>query len=63
MSQNVMITGAGKAIGLGFNIVLRYLEAGEGNTIYMDNVSAFVQQINGNPFVRKVKPYLQNKVL
>ena len=27
--QNVMITGAGKAVGLGFNIVLRYLEAGD----------------------------------
>jgi NAD(P)-dependent dehydrogenase (short-subunit alcohol dehydrogenase family) len=35
MSQNVMITGAGKAVGLGFNMVLRYLEAGEGNTKYM----------------------------
>ena len=31
MSQNVMITGAGKAAGLGFNLVLRYLEA--GNTV------------------------------
>ncbi len=29
MSQNVMITGAGKASGLGFNLVLRYLEAGD----------------------------------
>lgn len=29
MSQNVMITGAGKAVGLGFNLVLRYLEAGD----------------------------------
>ena len=26
MSQNVMITGAGKAVGLGFNMVLRYLD-------------------------------------
>ena len=63
MSQNVMITGAGKAVGLGFNMVVRYLEAWEGNTKYMDNVSAFVQQINGNPYMRKMKPYLQNKVL
>lgn len=29
MPQNVMITGAGKAVGLGFNMVLRYLEAGD----------------------------------
>ena len=29
MSQNVMITGAGKAVGLGYNMVLRYLEAGD----------------------------------
>ena len=29
MGQNVLITGAGKAVGLGFNLVLRYLEAGD----------------------------------
>lgn len=29
MNQNVMVTGAGKAVGLGFNLVLRYLEAGD----------------------------------
>lgn len=29
MSQNVLVTGAGKAAGLGFNLVLRYLEAAE----------------------------------
>lgn len=29
MSYNVMVTGAGKACGLGFNLVLRYLEAGD----------------------------------
>lgn len=29
MSQNVMVTGAGKAAGLGYNLVLRYLEAGD----------------------------------
>ena len=29
MSDNVMITGAGRAAGLGFNLVLRYLEAGD----------------------------------
>ena len=29
MPQNVMITGAGKAVGLGYNLVLRYLEAGD----------------------------------
>lgn len=28
MNQNIMVTGAGKAVGLGFNLVLRYLEAG-----------------------------------
>ena len=27
--MHVMITGAGKAVGLGFNLVLRYLEAGD----------------------------------
>lgn len=37
MSQNVMITGAGKAVGLGFNLVLRYLEAG-------DNVVATIRK-------------------
>ena len=37
MSQNVMITGAGKAVGLGFNIALRYLEAG-------DNVVATIRK-------------------
>ena len=37
MSQNVMITGAGKAVGLGFNMVIRYLEAG-------DNVVATVRK-------------------
>ena len=37
MSQNVMITGAGKAVGLGFNMVLRYIEAG-------DNVVATVRK-------------------
>ena len=37
MSQNVMITGAGKAVGLGFNMVLRYLEAG-------DNIVATVRK-------------------
>ena len=36
MSQNVLITGAGKAVGLGFNLVLRYLEAG-------DNVAATIR--------------------
>ena len=29
MSQNVLVTGAGKKAGLGFNLVLRYLEAGD----------------------------------
>ncbi|MCR5276036.1 MAG: SDR family NAD(P)-dependent oxidoreductase [Clostridiales bacterium] len=29
MSQNVMVTGAGKKVALGFNLVLRYLEAGD----------------------------------
>ncbi|MBP5262544.1 MAG: SDR family NAD(P)-dependent oxidoreductase [Clostridiales bacterium] len=29
MSQNVLITGAGKAVGLGFNLALRYLERGD----------------------------------
>ena len=29
MPQNVMITCAGKAVGLGFNLVRRYLEAGD----------------------------------
>ena len=29
--QNVMVTGAGKAVGLGFNMALRYLE--EGNNV------------------------------
>ena len=29
MSQNVLVTGAGKASGLGFNLALRYLEAGD----------------------------------
>ena len=29
--QNVMVTGAGKAVGLGFNLALRYLE--EGNNV------------------------------
>ena len=28
MSQNVMITGTGRQSALGFNLVLRYLEAG-----------------------------------
>ena len=37
MSQNVMVTGAGKAVGLGFNLVLRYLEAG-------DNVVATIRK-------------------
>ena len=27
--MNVMVTGAGKAVGLGYNLVLRYLEAGD----------------------------------
>lgn len=31
MNQIVMVTGAGKKVGLGFNLVLRYLEA--GNTV------------------------------
>lgn len=29
MAQNVMITGTGKSVGLGFNLVLTYLEAGD----------------------------------
>lgn len=37
MSQNVMVTGAGKVVGLGFNLVLRYLEAG-------DNVVATIRK-------------------
>ena len=37
MSQSVMVTGAGKAVGLGFNLVLRYLEAG-------DNVVATIRK-------------------
>lgn len=37
MPQNVMITGAGKAVGLGFNMVRRYLEAG-------DNVAASIRK-------------------
>lgn len=31
MSQNVMITGTGRRFALGFNLVLRYLEAGDIN--------------------------------
>lgn len=38
MSQNVMITGAGKAVGLGFNIALRYLEAGSISKCYRTNL-------------------------
>ena len=37
MSQNVMITGTGRSCALGFNLVLRYLEAG-------DNVVATVRK-------------------
>ena len=37
MSQNVLVTGAGKEVGLGFNLVLRYLEAG-------DNVVATIRK-------------------
>lgn len=37
MSQNVMITGTGRSSALGFNLVLRYLEAG-------DNVAATVRK-------------------
>ena len=37
MSQNVMVTGAGKSVGLGFNLVLRYLETG-------DNVVATIRK-------------------
>ncbi len=37
MPQNVMVTGAGKAVGLGFNLVLRHLEAG-------DNVVATIRK-------------------
>ena len=37
MSQHVLVTGAGKAVGLGFNLVLRYLEAG-------DNVVATIRK-------------------
>ena len=37
MSQNVMVTGTGRAVGLGYNHALRYLEAG-------DNVVATVRQ-------------------
>ena len=29
MGQNVMITGTGRSYALGFNLVLRYLEAGD----------------------------------
>ena len=29
MSQNVLVTRTGKAAGLGYNLVLRYLEAGD----------------------------------
>ncbi len=32
MSQNVMITGTGRAAGLGYNLVLRYLETGDSAT-------------------------------
>lgn len=37
MSQNVMITGTGRRSALGFNLVLRYLEAG-------DNVVATIRK-------------------
>ena len=37
MSQNVMITGTGRSYALGYNLVLRYLEAG-------DNVVATVRK-------------------
>ncbi len=37
MCQNVMITGAGKVSGLGYNLVLRFLEAG-------DNVAATIRK-------------------
>ncbi|HAE44971.1 MAG TPA: hypothetical protein DCG37_05170, partial [Lachnospiraceae bacterium] len=37
MSQNVMITGTGRSYALGYNLVLRYLEAG-------DNVVATVRR-------------------
>lgn len=29
MSQNVLVTGAGKGVGLGFNLVKKYLESGD----------------------------------
>ena len=29
MTKNVMVTGAGRSYALGYNMVLRYLEAGD----------------------------------
>lgn len=41
MNRNVLVTGAGKGVGLGFNLVQRYLESG-------DTVVATVRRPSGD---------------
>lgn len=45
--QNVMVTGAGKACGLGFNLVLRYLEAGDTVVATIRKRSPELEELKG----------------
>ena len=56
MSQNVMITGTGKAAGLGFNMVLRYLEATDNVVATVRKPCAELEELKGiskNHLLRK----------
>ena len=45
MSQNVMITGTGRRSALGFNLVLRYLEAGDNVVATIRKASAALSEL------------------
>lgn len=45
MSQNVMITGTGRRSALGFNLVLRYLEAGDNVVATIRNESEALSEL------------------
>ncbi|MBO4509873.1 MAG: SDR family NAD(P)-dependent oxidoreductase [Lachnospiraceae bacterium] len=47
MADVVMITGTGRACGLGFNLVLRYLEAGDTVIATVRKFSSEIEEIKG----------------
>ena len=49
MSRNVMVTGTGRASGLGYNLVVRYLELGDNVVATVRKQSAALESAGACP--------------